>query len=178
MLHLLILSQCLTSSDSIVLLLQLTAPLTTTTTSFPSSCFCLKRKLSLMILFNLFRSTDLDICFLGTAKPRRACLRSFCLARNKNDLSLERCFEENTSLNSSGRFNLLQARKPPSKEDTLYKNYAESLFLPLLRRALMINLPERLCMRARKPWFLFRLILLGWNVRFIYSCLRLLCGAI
>ncbi len=60
------------------------------------------------------------MCFLGIAKPKRALLRLFFLARNKNDLSLDRCLEENTSLNSSGRFNLLQARKRPSKEDTFY----------------------------------------------------------
>lgn len=65
-----------------------------------------------------FRSTALGMCFLGTASPKRASLLPLFLAKNKNNLSLERCFEENTNLNSSGRFSLLCARKRQPKEDT------------------------------------------------------------
>ena len=45
--------------------------------------------------------------------------------------------------------------------------YAARRFLPFFRLACIICLPARVCMRARKPWFLLRLSLLGWYVCFM-----------
>jgi hypothetical protein len=44
---------------------------------------------------------------------------------------------------------------------------AERRFLPFARRALMIDRPARVDMRARKPCLRARLRRLGWKVRFI-----------
>jgi hypothetical protein len=45
--------------------------------------------------------------------------------------------------------------------------YADNRILPLALLRLMILLPCLVDIRLRKPWFRARLILLGWNVRFI-----------
>ena len=44
---------------------------------------------------------------------------------------------------------------------------ADRRFLPLALRAFRICRPALVRMRTRKPWRRFRLILLGWYVRFI-----------
>ncbi len=111
-------SQCLVKIDSILLLLMSRLFLTTTTISFPESFFCFNRKLSLIILFNLFLATALRICFFGTAKPRRANSKPLLFAKNKKDLSLERRFEEKTCLYSSGFLNLLSGLNLFPKEGT------------------------------------------------------------
>src|SRR5699024_10205956 len=46
---------------------------------------------------------------------------------------------------------------------------------PLARRALMIARPDLVAMRARKPWRRRRLILLGWNVRFMTESVSCWC---
>jgi hypothetical protein len=46
-------------------------------------------------------------------------------------------------------------------------HYADNRILPLALLRLMILLPCLVDIRLRKPWFRARLILLGWNVRFI-----------
>ena len=45
--------------------------------------------------------------------------------------------------------------------------YGVSLARPLARRRFSTRRPALVAMRARKPWVRARLILLGWNVRFI-----------
>ena len=46
---------------------------------------------------------------------------------------------------------------------------------PLLRRALSTLRPLRVRIRARKPWVLARLRLLGWYVRFTRNLFSTLC---
>lgn len=45
--------------------------------------------------------------------------------------------------------------------------YGESCARPLARRRFKTRRPALVAIRARNPWVLARLILLGWNVRFI-----------
>ena len=51
---------------------------------------------------------------------------------------------------------------------------AESRALPFARRRLMTLRPALVDIRLRNPWFLARLRLLGWKVRFIFNSLILL----
>ncbi len=106
--------------------------------SLPSSSFFLNRKLSLITRFNRLRSTDLGMCFFGTAKPSRACLLPLSLAINKSDLSLDRDREENTSLNSSGFVSLFPVRKRFPKEFTLYNKTMLKAFFCLYCGVLLL----------------------------------------
>ena len=46
-------------------------------------------------------------------------------------------------------------------------NYGVNRARPFARRRLITRRPALVAMRARNPWVRARLILLGWNVRFI-----------
>jgi hypothetical protein len=58
-------------------------------------------------------------------------------------------------------------------------SYNAKRLRPFARRRLMMRLPALVAIRERKPWFRALLILLGWNVLFIFLFLYILstlCG--
>ena len=58
-------------------------------------------------------------------------------------------------------------RKSPSRYDYLVRISGAKRLRPFERRRRKTFLPPGVLIRARKPWQRFRLILLGWYVRFI-----------
>lgn len=144
------------------------APRSTTTISSPVSDAFAPLKLSLIILFALFLSIALFRCFLETTIPRREMFFEFSLATICNSLSPERLCDLNTDWNSCGLLSLLECVKR-MKPDASQRSppYADSLFLPLARRALIICRPALVRIRTRNPWFLLHLSLLGWKVLFM-----------
>lgn len=136
-----------------------------TTISIPPRLSFWRRKLSLTIRFILCLAVASRTFLPDTTIPIRATARLLRLYRIMKFSSATRALDSKTSLYSEGFVSLLFLENLLSWQDTL--NYAASFFLPLARRALMICCPALVCIRLRKPCRLLRLILLGWNVRFM-----------
>ena len=116
------------------------------------------RKLSRIVRLTLFLDTAALTAFLDIASPSRANALLFLRASTTNCESLERQDVLNTLLKSASLFSLCFRWKR-------LKRTSASGTLAL--RDFRICRPALVRMRTRKPWRRFRLILLGWYVRFI-----------
>jgi hypothetical protein len=142
-----------------------------TTISRPANSTWCFRNDSRIALFIRLRPVALRQCFFETAKPSLAASSILVRDSTVNNLSRLRVAFLNTRPNaaaSRSRFvlrNRWLSRLGSSTFGfvvvTLRLGYGVSCARPLARRRLITSRPAFVAMRARKPWVLARLILLG-----------------
>jgi hypothetical protein len=149
-----------------------------TTMSRPASCCEWCRNDSRIILLMRFRAVALRQCFFEMARPSLAISSLLSRQSTVNNLSRLRVAFLNTRPKAaalSSRFVfwnryallLLVRLGLCFVVVTAVFCYGVSCARPFARRRFSTRRPAFVAIRARKPWVRARLILLGWNVRFM-----------
>ena len=148
-----------------------------TTMSRPANCSGCCRNDSRMTLLMRFRAVALRQCFFEMARPSLAISSSLCRQSTVNNLSRLRVAFLNTRPKAAAlskrfgfwnRHALLLVRLGFCfVVVTAVFCYGVSCARPFARRRFNTRRPALVAIRARKPWVRARLILLGWNVRFM-----------
>jgi len=147
-----------------------TPPRTRRTRSRPFTSAAWVRKNSRARRLMRFRSTARRTQRFGTARPKRACSHPLATEMSTKGPAALRQPSAKARLNSAGRVIRWRRAKPALRGAGAMpcsRRQADSRARPLARRAFRIRRPPLVAIRARKPCVRARLILLGWNVRFM-----------